>query len=478
MARATNDHPGSGPATAEIDQAVPRWRWWPVPSMIVMGLALFAFVLYSWARTPIAFGHFAHPPLYGFYKPVSDRMALAVVPAGLLLAAVAWAVTSAGRRARRIPTWLALALIIGCGVVTAGAIGLVRGDLHDIIRGVSTSQQAPYYSSDLHFVYEYGVRGFVERHPDLTDAFHSYNSKTHPAGVHLVLFVLFEVFGAAHPLRIATGVAVLAMSAAVASWSIGRTLGGERAGRIAAVLFVAAPGPLMLSYTGMDAVYATAIATATALFLLAIYRQSPAIAAVGGAALAAATLLTFATVFVGLATAIAVVLQTRSVRTSLRLLGAAAGGGLAVMALARLTLGFDLVGSYLAVPKSNRPYDPYWIVASPAAWLLWAGLPIAVLGIAGLLVKAPRLRRPTLAAALVLIMVIWAALPAEFTKLRPGEVERTWAFLYPIIAGTAGPVIDRWSRGAGRRAGLVVAGLVVVAVAQATLLQALWDNLV
>lgn len=462
---------GEIPARPDGD---PRWRWWPVPAMVGVGLALVAFVAYSWNRSPITFGFFSHPPLYGVYEPVFDRLTLTVIPAGLLLAGLSWLLTST----RRVPTWLALTLIIACGVLMAGAIGLARGDLHDIIRGVSTSQHLPYYTADLHFVYEYGVRGFVERHPDLIEQYHSYNSKTHPAGIHLILFVLFKLFGAAHPLRIATAVAVIAMSAAVAAWSIGHTLGGDRAGRIAAVLFVAAPGPLMLAYTGMDAIYASAIALATALLMLAIRRLSPALAAAGGAMLAVATTLTYATVFVAMATAVAVLLQTRSVRDSLRLLGAALGGGLAVLVLARLLLGLDIIESYLATPGAGRPYDPYWLAASPAAWLLWAGLPIATLGVAGLLAKSPRLRRPTLILALVLVLVVWAGMPPELTKLRPGEVERTWAFLYPLLAGAAGPLVDRWSRGAGRWAGLVVGGLVLVSATQATVIQTLWDNLV
>jgi len=74
-------------------------------------------------------------------------------------------------------------------------------------------------------------------------------------------------------------------------------------------------------------------------------------------------------------------------------------------------------------------------------------------------------------------MTLWAALPTALTKLRPCEVERTWAFLYPLVAAAAALVVERWTRGRGRWSGAIVAALVVVSVAQAVLIQGLWDNL-
>jgi hypothetical protein len=258
---------------------------------------------------------------------------------------------------------------------------------------------------------------------------------------------------------------------------MGRTIGGSRAGRISAVLFVTAPGPLLLAYTNLDAVFATFLAGAAALFVLATARRSVAVAAAAGAVLGAGTLMTYATVFVALAATVAVVIETRRVRDAAKLLGAAAVGGVVVLLLARLALGIDIIASYRASPSSGGQYQPYWIFGSPAAWLIFAGLPLAALGLAGLVRKVPGARRATLPLVLVTIMVIWAALPGEITKLRPGEVERTWAFLYPVLAAAAGPVVDRWTRAAGRWGNAIVPSLAVLGIAQAVLLQALWDNL-
>jgi hypothetical protein len=458
---------------AQQEPREPRWRFWPVLAIAGMGIALLVVYVLSQLRSPIRFGHFSHPPIYGRWDPTLDNLALVVIPAGLALAAAGWWVTST----KRVPAWLGLAIVVVCGVATAAAIGLVRGDWHDLVRVISTNPTVPYYTSDLHFVYEYGVRGFVERHPGMTAEFHAYGSKTHPAGIHLVLYGLFELFGASNTLRITTAIAVLATSAAGAAWLMGRTLGGERAGRIAAVLFVAAPGPLMLAYTGMDAIFAVFLSTAAALFVLAIHRRSAAIAAAAGGVLALGTLLTFATVFVGLAATIAILIQARGVRNALHLLGGAAVGGLAVLVLARLALGFDVWAAYQASPQAGRAYDPYWIIGGPSAWLMWAGPAVAALGVAGLLIKVPGARRPILPIALVLIMVIWVGLPTEITKLRPGEIERTWAFVYPVMAAVAGVVVDRWTKGKGRWSGAIVAGLVLLSVAQTFVLQSFWDNL-
>jgi hypothetical protein len=134
--------------------------------------------------------------------------------------------------------------------------------------------------------------------------------------------------------------------------------------------------------------------------------------------------------------------------------------------------------AYGAIARAKTPYNIYWAFATPAAWLMWAGLPVAALGIVGLVRLATGQPRHVFPLALVVIMVVWAALPANITTLRPGEVERTWAFLYPVVAATAGPVVDRWTRDArGPWSGVIVAGLVVISLAQTVFLQSLWDNL-
>jgi hypothetical protein len=85
-----------------------------------------------------------------------------------------------------------------------------------------------------------------------------------------------------------------------------------------------------------------------------------------------------------------------------------------------------------------------------------------------------------LPAVLIVAMLIWGALPPHVTALRQGEVERTWAFLYPMLAVSAGLVVDRCTHAGSRRgriwAGAVVA-LLVLSVCPDRRGQSLSDNL-
>jgi hypothetical protein len=451
------------------------WRYWPVLAIVAMAGLLTWFCFWS-QGVLLGNNRLADPPLYGIFLPVFTEWTLIrLIPAGLLLAAAAWAVTST----RRTASWAALTLIVASAWVTSLAVNLIRGDQKALWQGVSTTT-GHWYGRDLHFIDERGVRGFVSDFPSLVTHLYAWNGRTHPPGVQVFLWTVSKIVHA-QPFVFTTVLAVLSLCTAVGAWAMARSYGGERAGRIAAVLAVAAPGPLMLAYTSMDAVFATFFATAGALFVVGTRRRSMALTAAGGVVLGLATFMTYATVFLGLATAVAVGLETRSLRQSAKLLGAAAVGGVAVLLVLRLTLGFDVFASYRAMTRSGSHFYPYWMAGQPAAWLIMAGLPLAALGIAGLIVKVPGARRPTLPAVLIVAMLIWGTLPPSVTALRQGEVERTWAFLYPMLAVSAGLVVDWWTHAGTRRgrigAGAVVALLVALSVAQAGVVQSLWDNL-
>jgi hypothetical protein len=235
----------------------------------------------------------------------------------------------------------------------------------------------------------------------------------------------------------------------------------------------------MLAYTSMDVIFAAFFAISAALFAIGARRRSLPLTVAAGAVAGLATFLTYATLFLVMAAVCAIVVEARNLRQALRLLAAAAVGGLTALAVLRVTLGFDLLACYQAMTRSQGPFYPYWMAGHPASMLLWAGLPLAALGLAGLIVKVPPARRPILPLILIAEMIVWGLLPPAITSLRQGEVERTWAFLYPMLAVSAGPVITRWTdtlRLNRTQAGSVVFALVVLSVTQAGLLQALWNN--
>jgi hypothetical protein len=455
------DRPAAGTALRVLRAA------WPLPAMAVVGLTLSWFlVLSTYHRVP--FGRFHHPPIYGAWSPAFTTSALIVIPGALAL----WAIAVAMTTWRRFPTWLALALLIVAGVATAALVTMSRGESHGPVKRLQQGFTT-YYTADMHVVDQFGVRGFDQHFHQLSHGFSAYNSQTHPPGPVVLLHTLFSAFGPSHLLPIATVLAVLGMAAAIPAWLIGHELGGARAGRIAAVLFVSAPGPLLLAFVSMDAVYATGLSAATSLFVLAISRRSVRLAAGGGVALGVTAYLTYAVSFVAVAFVIAALLTLRAPGPVARLLGAAAVGGIAVLAVERLALGYDLLASYASVPSAGRAYDPYWIAGAPAAMLVVAGLPLATLGVIGLVRRVPGGSYSFLPVVLVSLMVVWGALPASITHLRPGEVERTWAFLYPLLAATAAPLVDRWTRKT-RWSPLALALLIGLSVAQATVIELLW----
>lgn len=460
----------SQPPTAPENARV-SWRWWPLACLAITGIVLLAFIGLSKDTTV---PHFYRLPLYGRFAPTFSKLGWWLIPAGLVMAGIAWVATNT-----RVRAWLALSMIVLGGLLTSIAVNLLRGDRHALVNGVSTKKTIN-YTADLHFVNELGVRGFVSHYPALTTQFACYNNRTHPPGVEVMLWVFYKLTGPGHQFRFATALALLSVLVAVGAYALGRAYGGERAGRIAAALSVVTPALLMLAYTSVDVIFATFFTAAAALCVIGSQRRSLALMAGAGAVLGLTSFMTYATAFLALAMAVSIVIETRSLREIVRLGLATIGGGLLVLLILRLTLGFDLIRDYRTMGHGQGDYYPYFIAGHPAAMLISAGLPLAALGLAGLVVKVPGARRPVLAATLIAVMIIWGTLPRNITGLRQGEVERTWAFVYPLLAASAAPVIDRWTRSTRMRAawaGAIVGGLVLISVAQAGVIQSFWDNL-
>lgn len=442
-------------------------------ALLAGALALAGLFWVTKLMDPTIDGTFGKPPVYGQYEPTISWLGATVVPTALLL--IAFTIVFLAKR--WLPEWLSVSILVLLAVLLAASIAVVRGDVGDLVRRISNSGKWLSYASDVPLVWEHGVRGFAEMHPTLGSEFAYWNTRTHPPGPVLVLFGIFKVLGATHSLRIATTVATLGMTTAVGALLLGRSMGGERAGRIGAALLVAAPGPLLLAYTSMDLVFAAGMSIAAGLLVLSTKRSSLWWAVGGGAVLGLTTLMTFATIFIAAAATVAFLVAEDNLGRAMTKLGAAAVGGLVILASATLGLGFDLIGSYLAVPSRTSLYNPYWAIGGPGAWLVFAGLPIAVLGTWGLFRRSGDGSRPVFAIALVVIMLIWAVLPTEITKLRAGELERTMAFLYPVLAAVAAPVVDIWVRQSGRLRHAIVPSLMALSIAQAVVIQILWDTL-
>jgi len=441
--------------------------------LLLGAVAVVGVFLVAELTNPTLEGIFTKPPIYGYYDPSLSILGLGILPAAALL--IGFATAFVLRKA--IPAWLGIAVVIALAVALAASVTLVRGDTEDLVRRVSDGDRWLSYASDIPLVEQHGVRGFAQLHPDLAPEFKYWNTRTHPPGPVIVLFGIFELLGAVHTLRIATAIAALGMTTALGAYLLGSAGADQRSAKIATALLVAAPGPLLLAYTSMDLVFAAGMSIAAGFLVISASRTRLWWAVAGGAVLGATTLMTFATIFVAVAATMHILVIEKCTRKAAAKLAAAAMGGLAVLASATIVLGFDLIGSFLAVPASSSPYNAYWIVGAPGAWFVFAGLPVAALGTWGLFRRTDDGSRPVFAITLMALMITWALLPSEVTKLRSGELERTWAFAYPALAASAAPVVNLWMRSSKRFGHVVLPALMAISIAQAVLIQVLWDTL-
>jgi hypothetical protein len=435
---------------------------WPLIAMVAAGQALLVFIFLG-PGPSVIFGIFQVPPLYGYWVPVAiDPVPLALTSAVLLGGVIVFLM------AKRWTIGLGLLLVV-LGVLLAFGVGMVRSDIDLLTRSVKTRM----YVLDIDLVDVYGVRGFAEAHPDLTEHL-EYNSMTHPPGPVLLLYGFYAVLGD-HAMRVAAGVAGLGLAASWVAYAVARTVGDTTSGKIAFVMFLAAPGPLLLAFSSLDVVFALLLSAGAACFMYSLSRDVWRWSAVGGAVLGVATLFTFASAFIAVAVALTATVVLRPSKRIIIHLAAAGVGGLVVLGVARLAIRIDVLASYGSVPDVNWTYDPYWLVGSPAALMIFLGLPILAFGLRGLVRRELRDHGTLLVIVLLFLALIWFALPTQITNLRPGEVERTWSFLYPLIAGIAGVEARRWAKTARVMPAVVAVGLCVLSIAQAVWIESHWD---
>jgi 4-amino-4-deoxy-L-arabinose transferase-like glycosyltransferase len=288
-----------------------------------------------------------------------------------------------------------------------------------------------------------GVRGFASQFPHL-DGRLSLHAATHGPSAVLLLWLLSGLSGGSL-LGVSFWVALVGVAGAIPTYAIALELGGERAARLAALLFLCAPGVLIYSATSMDAVFMTAVAVALAALVRA--PRSPAWAVVAGALWALASSFTFGAFTLGLfAVGIGVVAVRDRRRTAATVLarGALVLAGFALgLLLLRLVLGMDLVADFRAASRANfhdasraRPYL-YWVFANIPAFL-W------VAGIAQTALLAHQMRMQWRARAfgfetVLLCVIALASLSGVFL----GEVDHIWLFFVPPLAAVAASGLER-----------------------------------
>ena len=381
---------------------------------------------------PVVIGRVAHAPLGVAHPPFVGTIDLHADPLlGLSVlcfaAAVAWAprllaVRPAAFAAGAFALTLVLRLALAAGGGGRGGAGIAAWwKVFDPGR----SYEAPNEYLPALGALRWGPRFFLDRFAETVAAL-PVHAAGHPPGMLLTLYAL----GISSPGGMAALCIGLGALSVPLAYPLARRLLDDRRARIATLLLAFAPGALIFGATSADAVYLT-------LGLLAAWplsARSWAWRAVGAAALAAVSLFAWSLLGVG-AWAAVLMWRREGVRAAIglcALCGVALAGFYA--ALYGLT-GFDAIGTlratadvYRAGVASTRPYW-YWLLGSPAAFLLVLGLPILWYALRAL--AAGR----TVAIAIFAVLVCAAVM--GFTK---AETERIWLFLAAFVCLAAASV--------------------------------------
>jgi hypothetical protein len=456
---------------------------WALPTLVGAGLTLTGVLIYRlpqlppWGRSLPALsfgwlavltathvsmqwvsGHSGVWPLKAqfFPQPYWGLVPLLVPYAGLIALAVRRLESPPRLRVLLPLTYLAtLSLVVGMELVAEGPAGLT-----------ALFAESPYeYIRDVGLVGGDPIgflRNFEQLAPDL-----ALHASTHPPGSVLFFWLIEQLFGLGFLIPSLITV-VLSSSAPLAAVWLANELSGRRAALIAALTAATMPGTLTYAVPSLDGVMNVLLAFGAAAFLLALLRPerwwygliSGGFLALGLALTYAATQIFFFGVGAVLAVAVQLLRSGQSPRLVLLQIARGAVPAALVIVVASLATylisGFNVVHAATTATRINAemmdrfrevgmpalPFGPPsldWYLRFAAANLLpfaWYVTPW-LLALLSLQIAAARERRwsaprdTLLAATAALVLGLW--LGGLFNR----EVERIWAFAYPLIAATA-----------------------------------------
>ena len=342
---------------------------------------------------------------------------------------------------------LALALRLGVAVARDGVLGWYG------VYAEPSFEAANEYLPALPAL-DFGLRAFLDTFAEIATAL-PVHAAGHPPGLLATMHLL--------GIDSAQGMAALTIGAGALSvpltYALARRLLDETRARTATLLYAFAPSAVLHGATSADALYATLALLAVVALVSAHRRISLTL---GPAALALASLFSYANLAVG-AFATLIVARRDGLRRALLLaVTSAAGLGLAY-ALLHLVSGFDPFGALASTATvygegiaSRRPYA-FWLLGSPVAFLVAAGVPLAWLGLRALGA------RETVAVSLFAVVAISALL--GYSK---AETERIYLFLVPLLCLAAASVLPE------RRLTAVLGALAIQALAMELALLTVW----
>jgi methylthioxylose transferase len=391
------------------------------------------------------------PPFYAHWYPYVGALAPVAV---LVLTGAAAAAPVVVRRVRQ-PALFAAALY-AMALALGISLAVSRGGVHDLWAvfkvgpGGSLAAYQEYLPGLAHLG---GVHNYVSQFPRLIPTL-----PIHVAGNPPGPLVALHLLGIDTPQALAGLCVGLGALTAPLAYELGRTVGDDERGRLAGVLTAFSPALLVWGFTSAD--YAFAALGLGAACLLA----RPALGARAAGALVAAIATFFSWLLFAIPVWAAIVAFRREgPRRALTLVAVCAVALVGVYATLAATLGYDPIATIEATGAAYRygisrirPY-PYWLFASPAAWWLGLGIPIAWLA------ARAAARREATAVALFAVVAVSAVL-----GLTKAETERIWLPFVPLACLAAAALLP------ARRLPAVLWLLVAQALAVQLLFDTVW----
>jgi hypothetical protein len=359
----------------------------------------------------------------------------------------------------------------------AAAVVMVDGPPSRFVGPIERARP-PDYQVDVRLVRDRGIRPFVRDFPRLVHQAESIHTVTHPPGP-VVILAMLEGWFPNHYVPRAIAIAFAGALVLIPAWFLALRIGGARTATYAVLLLMVAPGPVLHVFTSMDAVFSTALAGSAVLLLYGLGSEDRrALAFGGGFALGLTTFLTYGASFVAMF-GVLYAFRSKRARDAVRALLVAAAGGVAALLTLWAVFGFDLFATYGGNFEALARYSGarnhlYWMFGTVAAWLIFAGLPIAALG-----VRETVTRRPWYLLSLLIPLIVFYALPADVTRIIPGETERTLQFAYPFAAAAAAVWLTRRERESpdrARTAPRTIAVVVAMTAVQSIALEAVYHT--
>jgi 4-amino-4-deoxy-L-arabinose transferase-like glycosyltransferase len=266
-------------------------------------------------------------------------------------------------------------------------------------------------------------------------------------------------------------------------FGLARELGGEAVARCAVAFLLLTPNVVMFTTTSMDGPFSVLPVTSVYFFYRALRR--PVLAVACGLALAAAALMTYATVFIAVFFVVVALLERERLGLVAKVLAIALAAFLAAFALLFVATGYDPIAAARAaighdaemMGSGHESLGRYLnlSLANLLVFLIGVGVPLTTAWLRETVTVLRRRLRGGPADAFVAAFSIALVLIA-FSTLFTLEVERIWLFMTPFVAIAAARHVVELMKAGGRAFPFywVAALTAVQLVAFEALLQTAW----